>query len=273
MQATAKENSIPRRDWARAYRIVKSVIVDPTKTDEVIEIIDALAGPSFVKNFGRWAAEPAGRELLEARPNLLAKLVDREALAAMPEGSFGQVYADFMRRGGISPEGLTQASKEAREQTIEALSGKYVYTPDPDREYFGARLRDQHDLWHVLTGYGMAPAGEAANLAFSISQIPNMGMAFLVAATVFLAAPKVKFRWSRYLIQAWRRGRAVPKMLHLARHEELLPLPLEEVRKRLGIPPQEEFHPDGVAIMVSRTPKTQEIIWKFTNEPAVMTSA
>ena len=36
-------------------------------------------------------------------------------------------------------------------------------------------MRDMHDLWHVLTGYGMDEAGEAANLAFSLGAGPESG--------------------------------------------------------------------------------------------------
>ena len=273
MEPAARKNPIPKRDWRRAFRIIKNVIEDPDRTDEVIEIIDALAGPSFEKNFRRWAKHPEGQALLRDRPNLLRTLADRDSLKAMPEGSFGRVYADFMDRAGISPEGLVAAAEQAHEKSLEELGEGFQFVEDEERMYYGNRLRDQHDLWHVLTGYGQDTAGEAANLAFSVAQIPNLGMTFLVATSVFVVQPRMKLRWAKYVFQAWRRGRAVPKRLNLACYEELLPLPLDEVRAKLGIPPQKQFHPDGVGVLIEHKDGDPEILWKFTHEPAVATVA
>lgn len=273
MEPAARKNPIPKRDWGRAFRIIKNVIEDPERTDEVIEIIDALAGPSFEKNFLKWAAAPEGKALLRDRPDLLATLADREALLALPAGSFGRIYADFMERGGISAEGLVEAADQAHEKTMEEWGSDIQFLQDDEREYYGNRIRDQHDLWHVLTGYGMDTAGEAANLAFSVAQIPNLGMTFLVVTSVFVVQPKMKLRWARYLFQAWRRGRAVPQKLNLIRFEELLPLPLDEVREKLGIPAQEQFHPSGVGVSVDTKEGTPEIHWKFTHVPEVATAA
>jgi ubiquinone biosynthesis protein COQ4 len=104
-----------------------------------------------------------------------------------------------------------------------------------------------HDLWHVLTGYGMDEAGEAANLAFSGGQFPNLGMALMVGAAAVLGPKDWKLTWPRYLLAAWRRGRQTPS-LSVAPYEELLPLPLEEVRRRLGVPPAATVHPRGIAV-------------------------
>lgn len=266
MEPSPRQNPIPKRDWRRAFGIIQTVIDDPTKTEEVIEIIDALGGPSFEKTFLRFAHTPEGQKLLAEKPDLLAALSDRERLSALPAGTFGRVYADFMTRGGITAKGLAEASDEARSRFPDAAA---FDARDKDREWFGQRLRDQHDLWHVLTGYGMDQAGEAANLSFSIGQFFNPGMLFLVCSSVLVVNPRMKLHWSRYMFQAWRRSKAVPKNFNLARFEELLELPLEEVRQRLGVPPAEQFHPDGIGVLIRHTQGDDEIIWRFADEPAV----
>ena len=75
-----------------------------------------------------------------------------------------------MRAGGIDAQGLVDASEEADRRTGEVPL-------DADRDWFYARLRDMHDLWHVLTGYGRDLAGEATLLAFTHAQTRNRGIA------------------------------------------------------------------------------------------------
>ena len=271
IEATTPSFEIPKRDWPRAFRVIRTVIKHPDRTDDIIEIINALIGPSFEKAFQRFARSPEGQKLLVEKPDLFATLADRDALGAMPEGSFGRVYLDFMQRGGITPEGLAEAGETARER-FERVDEIEI---DPDREFFGQRMRDQHDLWHVLSGYGMDEAGEAANLAFSVSQFPNPGMAFIAVASIFVQPNLKTATWARYLFQAWRRGRTIAKTLPQVPYEELLALPLTEVRQQLGIPEPAAYHPKGIAILKGskNDPGSGEIVWGFPNRPAVATAA
>src|SRR3546814_4509096 len=49
-------------------------------------------------------------------------------------------------------------------------------------ELYGNRLRDTHDLFHILTGYGRDALGEQCVLAFSYSQTPSWGTLFIAWA-------------------------------------------------------------------------------------------
>jgi ubiquinone biosynthesis protein COQ4 len=230
-----------RREWRRAWAALQHLIADPERTDSVFEIIDALSGASFERSFKRFRAHPQGARLLAARPDLLAALRDRAALRELPAGSFGRAYAEFMDAAQLDPQGLIEADQaaEARHPRQEPI--------DADRQYYGERLRDMHDLWHVLTGYGRDEAGEAANLAFTHAQIPNFGVALIVLAAAVIGTTEPSLAWPRYLYRAWRRGRAA-SLLSVAAYEDLLPLPLEEVRRHLAISPVELAHPQGIIV-------------------------
>jgi len=227
------------RDWQRAWRALRNLIDDPERTDQVFEIIGALSGDAFDRAFMRFAASPDGRRLLIDRPSLLATLSNRTALAELPEGSFGRAYANFMLAGQLAAAGLVEADETAMQNSPRRDR------PDPDMEFFGDRLRDMHDLWHVLTGYGRDEAGEAANLAFTLGQVWNVGIAVIVVAAMVLGPKDASFHWQRYLYQAWQRGRRA-RLLSAAAYESLLPLPLEDVRRQLGIEPPDVAHPGGI---------------------------
>lgn len=233
--------------WRRAARALRALIGDTSRTDLAFEVTYALGGNSGERLFQRFLAHPDALRLLAERPALLAALADREALATLPAGSLGRAYLDFLRAGDLSAEGLVEASETAeRPQDAGA-----------DRQWFFDRLRDNHDLWHVLTGYGRDEAGEAANLAFTLGQTSDTGVAFMVLAAAVIGpmVPEVSpdgvrlgwFHWQQYLYRAWRRGRRAT-FLPAVRFEELLREPLAEVRRALAVEPAEITHPGGIVV-------------------------
>jgi ubiquinone biosynthesis protein COQ4 len=173
---------------------------------------------------------------------LLAVLSDRAALRAMPEGSFGRAYAEFMDQAGLDPDGLVEAENAS-------LAAEQRDDSDPHRTFFSNRVRDMHDLWHVLTGYGRDEAGEAANLAFTHAQIPQRGILLILLGIVLRGTPDgiTRFAWIRYLRRAWKRGRN-SVWLPVAPYEQMLLQPLGEVRRSLGIEPGHAAHPSGVIV-------------------------
>jgi ubiquinone biosynthesis protein COQ4 len=238
----ASPNRARRRyEWRRAWKAIGLLIADPKRTDQVFEVLDALSGPSFEGQFRRFAATVPGRRLLAERPSLLATLSDHDALRALPQGSFGRAYLGFMEAGRLSAVGLVEADDAA------ASRSPHERETDPDRLFYGDRLRDMHDLWHVLTGYGMDEAGEAANLAFTFAQIPNLGIGVIVVAGMIVGPKSPWLGWPRYLFRAWQRGRRAED-LTVAPYEEMLALPLEEARRRLGVEPAEIAHPGGIVV-------------------------
>lgn len=226
-------------DWARARAALRILVADPERTDQVFEIVRALSGRADVRNFRDLLRHPDGVALLREQPSLLATLSDRAALARLPEGSLGRAYLAFMVAADLSADGLVDASMQGEEEARDGFS--------QEARWFFDRLRDQHDLWHVLTGYGRDEAGEAANLAFTYAQIGNPGIGLIVLVAAILGPHGEWFSWPRHLFRAWRRGKRA-SWLPAARWEDLLALPLAEVRARLGIEAPEVAHPDGVVV-------------------------
>lgn len=228
-----------------ALRGIRELIRDPDDTRQVFRIIRSLAGSSLEHNFQRFLQSEAGPRILAERRSLVDRLSDREALRSLPAGSLGQAYADFTELERITPAGLVEASIDVPGQQV---------SPCPDRRLFNERLRDMHDLWHVVTGYGRDLVGESALLAFTYRQTQNRGIGFIVAVAHLRAgrafsrrapsggrAPSGEGSPQRAMIRdGARRGRSAA-WLPGADWEQLLERPLEEVRRSLRVEPVRRY--------------------------------
>lgn len=205
----------PRAAWAA----VRKLIHDPEDTAQVFAVVRAMSGPSLERGMARFAALDVGRRILDENIDLLDTIRDREKLRAMPANSLGRAYLAFVVREAISAEGLVEAS-EGGEETYDTLYGK--------------RLRDQHDLWHVLTDYGRDELGELCLLAFTYAQTGNRGIGLIVVVGAFKYSRIVGTRVLRAVRRGYRDGRRAA-WLPGQDWEALLPRPLDEVRRQLGI--------------------------------------
>ncbi|MEZ5573490.1 MAG: Coq4 family protein [Halioglobus sp.] len=209
----------------QAWRSVRALIADPESTGEVFKIIEALKGASLARALERMRETPEGREMLRRKPDILSVLNDREALRAMPEGSVGRAYLNFVETQYLSADGLVAASEEAPRSRER----------NPDERWFGGRLRDIHDLQHVLCGYGRDPLGELCLLSFMVTQTPNRGIAFIV----FMGKRQFRANAPQIDIDACvaegRRIANAARWFALVNWEERLAEPLAQMRTELGL--------------------------------------
>jgi len=212
----------------RALRGIRALLRDPDDTARVFDVIDALSGNSGERLFQRFRHSPTGARILSERRDLLRILDDREPLWALPAGSLGGAYAEFATREQISGQGLADASAATRSDDLGV-----------ERRLFGDRLRDMHDLWHVVTGYGRDLVGEAALLAFSFAQTRNRGIGFIVAVA-WLKAGGDGGATRRVIVDGWRRGRRAA-WLPGADWEALLTQPLGAAREQLNLGPPPNY--------------------------------
>src|SRR5262245_18221644 len=122
----------------RALRASRNLMQDPERTDQVFEIIDALAGDESRRGSARLRTCETGPRLLAGKHRIIEALRDREYLRSLPAGSLGRAYLAFLERENLSADGLVDAS--AARQRVE---------DDPDQSFYNVQLRDMHDLWHI----------------------------------------------------------------------------------------------------------------------------
>lgn len=235
-QRLVKGRARHRPQWRRALGALRALLDDPDSTQHAFMVTYYLDGDMAGRRLQRGLEHPEGRRLYWERPSLMALVCDREALAAMPEGSFGRAYLAYLERNGFDPLAIS----DLRKQTDP------VADRDEGGEWFAERVDLMHDLWHVLTGYGTDGAGEAALLPFSLAQYGARSNLLLTIGAGLESWRRLPgWHWPAYLWRAWRRGRrAAP--LDVLRYEELLPLPLDAVREAVGIEPPERAHPGGI---------------------------
>ena len=214
----------------QAVSAVWRVLKDPSDTRQVFRLLSALS-PALPRGLRkRFLASAGGQRLLESRPDLRARLRDRAALEALPERSLGRAYLRFMDATQITADGLVAASEEDD-----------PHVGDDVDAFVGDRLRDAHDLWHALTGYGGDLTGEAALLGFTLAQTRAPGIAVLVAVGYAIARdPDVR----RLMLDAFVRGLRSAWLPAVA-WEELLEedVDIVRIRLRVGAPPvYEPFH-------------------------------
>jgi len=233
-----------RVDTKRRYRplvalkALRTLLRDKEDTKQVFTIIDALGGPAFEKMYRRFRTQPNALEILE-RPRMLCEVLgDRAYLAGLPEGSLGRDYLAFVEREQITADGLVAASDEGYRSDRETL--------DPLMRRLGERLRDSHDLYHVLGQYGRDGMGELNVLAFTHGVSGNPGILLVVLGGIHKLRQELpEQRTLAMVYQSWRLGRAAT-FLPGADWEALLPVPTGEVRRMLGIGTPTLYHASGL---------------------------
>ena len=216
----------PRRRWLTAAKALRRLLRDKEDTGQVFEIMGALNGPTTARNFERLMAMPGGGKLAWEHVELAPKLMDGAWLDGFAAGTVGAAYRDFVRSEQLSAEGLASISRERR--------GTAIDDPHP-YAWFGRRIRDTHDIWHVLSGYHRDGLGESCLVAFSYGQTGSLGWA-VIALGAALRSRKGRHPYAQAIWQGYQRGKAA-KWLPGEDYETLMAEPLEAARRRLGITP------------------------------------
>ena len=219
-----------------ALRALHRLLLDPDDTQQAFRLVRALDPGGPARMLARMSSTEEGRTLLRDKPSLLQSLSDVEALAAMPEGSLGRAYLDFCRAQGITPGGLLEASEAGWGQDEEV---------DEDVRWFAERMRDSHDLWHLVNGYQTDLVGELSVLGFTFVQTRNAGLALLVGAGYLRSFTFWEHFGAEHravVRQAFARARRAV-WLPAVRWEDLLQRPLEAVRIQLGVGAPAEYTP------------------------------
>jgi len=227
-----------RLEPLKALRAFRRLARDKEDTAQVFEIMRALSGRSLRRGYDRMLKTMEGGRQAFLREELAEKLDDPAWLARFGPGTVGAAYREFREARGFTAEGLAMEARKV---------APLADAPHPVI-WYTRRVRDVHDVWHVLTGYETDALGEACVVAFSYAQTGNLGFAFIgLGAAAEIRKENRAVPAFRAVLQAHRLGREA-RWLPALDYEALLELPLEEARRllRLRRPTVYDSVPAGV---------------------------
>jgi ubiquinone biosynthesis protein COQ4 len=232
-RAVAEDRIRPMKiELGRAFKAFRKLMADKEDTVQVFEIMQALNGKSTFKGYRKLMSTFRGGKIAYERVEMAPVLSDGALIDSFAPNTVGGHYRRFVRDEGLSPEGLAAESRKARDAAPELQHPV---------AWFGRRIRDTHDLWHILTGYHRDGLGELCLVAFSYAQTRSLGWAFIAVGGVLQGYRLGHGARTRKAVwQAYRNGKTaawLPGQDFVA----LLSEPLESARARLNIPVPTEY--------------------------------
>ncbi len=235
---------LPARErWSRAFRALGRVLQNPEATDQVLVFSTYANAGTMPDRIHRFLDHPNGQRLYREHRTIDAHSIDLAALAQLAQGTLGRAYAEFLSSRGLTPDVFEAPPAEIH---------------DPQMAYVIQRLRQTHDLWHVVTGYNTDPASEVALQAFTFGQLaaPSSG---ILAVLGTLRGSSLKRDLAVHVARAYWLGRRSEK-LGVFVWEDHWATPLVEVRRMLRLPEAptaaKQLGLEVQALLAALTPET-----------------
>ncbi|NJN88510.1 MAG: ubiquinone biosynthesis protein [Leptolyngbyaceae cyanobacterium SL_7_1] len=204
-----------------AFQPFVALVAGDSSLDVVGEMSLALIKtPSFEHAVAYLQQDPACAALIAER--YMTPPHDLDALLHCPPDSLGYLYATQMKARGFRAE--------------ELYEGMAI---DSDSSYVEARLSQTHDIWHLITGFGVTGIDEIGLQAFHLPQFPYpLAIALLASSTMsaLLFRPEELPQLLDAIHQGWTMGK-LAKPLFAQKWEEAWDKPLKDWQAELGIQP------------------------------------
>lgn len=210
----------PRVRWQRAIAALGRIVANPEATDQVLVFSSYANAGSMHRRLHRFFDDPAGQRLYREQRAIDSHTVDLDALSALPAGTLGHAYAQFLRSRGLTPD---------------VFDGPPADIRDPRAAYVIQRMRQTHDLWHVVTGHDTDYAGEIALQAFTFGQV-RAPSTLILSMVGTLKGLREKPGLPLDVLAAFRAGNAAQPLVTFP-WEDHWSTPVLEVRAMLGLAP------------------------------------
>ena len=125
---------------------------NPGSLDSVFAVANSVKDSSLAEQMMRHLLEHPQFSAL-VKEGWRPKAIDLSELQKLPEGTLGRCYADQLISQGITPDALIDPSPV-----------------NNDADYITHRLRETHDIIHVLTGFGIDGDSELGLQGFNLAQ-------------------------------------------------------------------------------------------------------
>ncbi|MCR9097489.1 MAG: ubiquinone biosynthesis protein COQ4 [bacterium] len=202
--------------------------------ETVFRLLRPFHGPEFDRIYERCMADPTARRLLEEGRSLHPVLLDFAGMRAMPEASLGRAYVDFMEANQIDIVSFAEASFKNMKREDYANDAAWA---------MANRLRDIHEIVHVISGYGTDVLGEMCELVFNLAEDPRPKAVRFVVRMNLIKFERAGHAHARAAIaEAYQRGKTAGSRVGQD-WADMLDWDLDTVRAQLGISPPTEYAP------------------------------
>jgi len=209
--------------YLQTLKGVLGMLRNPEGTESVFDIEDGLrdiqAATSVVEKVRR---DPAVAALMAER--YVAEPVDLEVLQELPEGTLGNAFAHHIVSNGFDPDYY---------RPVEVVE---------DLDWVMMRMRQTHDIWHVLTGIDTSRLGEIAVKAFELAQTWRPLAAVITSGGMLRYLFKDPDQLGQVMVfisHGYQLGRRANPFL-AEKWEEGWDRPLIEWREKVNVPPHPE---------------------------------
>ncbi|HMH10436.1 MAG TPA: Coq4 family protein [Candidatus Nitrosopolaris rasttigaisensis] len=201
--------------------------------DNVFDLEDGFDKTIWMNNcIEKLKKDPDSAKMLEER--YMGPEYNLDELMKLPKNSLGYTYAKLMKTMGFEPHFYRSRDRPS----LDDLS-----------DYVTMRVRKTHDLYHTISGFNMY-IGEIGVIALNVTQYAYPAFMLIdliaVAAACFPGLAKIpeseKIQSSLVfdtLSKGLKMGREA-KSLFPVKFEEMIEMPIEDVRKELKITPIKE---------------------------------
>jgi ubiquinone biosynthesis protein Coq4 len=194
------------------------MMLNPEGTQSVFDIEDGLVKSESTCELLRFTArDESVRKLIDER--YLQPVPETERLGQLPKNTLGYKYFYHLDSMGFDPNYYRKIDVES------------------DVEYVMMRIRQTHDIWHVMTGFDTHPLGEIALKGVELAQTHRPMAAAICAGGVFrymLRQPEEFGACLESIVGGYHMGLSAKPLLAM-KWEELWERDVEEIRAELGL--------------------------------------
>ena len=215
------------------------MMLNPEGTQSVFDLEDGLMKSKSTDELLRFTSkDPTVRSLIDER--YLQPIPDTKALSRLPKDTLGYRYFNHLDSMGFDPDYYRKIEVEN------------------DVDYVMMRIRQTHDIWHVITGFDTHPLGEIAIKAVELAQTHRPMAAAICAGGVYrymLKQPDEFADCLESIVAGYHMGLQSRPLLAM-KWEELWDCKVDDLRERLGV---EVIGPRGGQLSVDFSPKSAAI--------------